>query len=332
MTDRKPKKLIEKITHILQRRSANSLEAAKKLMLSDKLECKEINEAFEYYAKNWNDYIHPGLISISCEAVNGNPDDSIPIQIAMLLLNAAIDIHDDIIDESKTKYGKPTLFGKFGKDVALLIGDAFLIKALTYLHKLEEKTSAQKINAIWDIINDQFFELGDAEALEASLKGNIDISSEKCLRILEKKASSFEAYMRIGAIIGGGEQSEIDILGNYGRTLGLLNRIREDFIDIFEPDELQNRMKNELLPIPILYAFKNLQTKKTIVNILSKPKISNKDAERIVDIIFKDKTVEILKNNIQHLAEKTSKSISILQNQNVKSQIQALLLGLLEDL
>jgi heptaprenyl diphosphate synthase len=332
MTNRKPKKLIEKITHILQRRSANSLEAAKKLMLSNKLECKEINEAFEYYAKNWNDYLHPGLISISCEAVNGNPDDSIPIQIAMLLLNAAIDIHDDIIDESKTKYGIPTLFGKFGKDVALLTGDAFLIKALTYLHKLEEKTSAQKINAIWDIINDQFFELGDAEALEASLKGNIDISSEKCLRILEKKASSFEAYMRVGAIIGGGEQSEIDILGNYGRTLGLLNRIREDFIDIFEPDELQNRMKNELLPIPILYAFKNLQTKKTIVNILSKPKISNKDAERIVDIIFKDKRVEMLKNNIQHLAEKTSKSISILQNQNVKSQIRALLLGLLEDL
>jgi geranylgeranyl diphosphate synthase type I len=332
MTNRKPKKLIEKITHILQRRSANSLEAAKKLMLSDKLECKEINEAFEYYAKNWNDYIHPGLISISCEAVNGNPDDSIPIQIAMLLLNAAIDIHDDIIDESKTKYGIPTLFGKFGKDVALLAGDAFLIKALTHLHKLEKQTSGQKTNAIWDIINNQFFELGDAEALEASLKGNIDISPEKCLHILEKKASTFEAHMRIGAIIGGGEQNEIDLLGNYGRTLGFLTFVREDFVDIFEPDELQNRVKNECLPLPMLYAFKNPKTKKRTINALSKPEISDKDAEKIVEIVFEEKNVKMFKNKIQLLAKKTLRSISGLPNRTARTQMQMLIKAVLEDL
>jgi geranylgeranyl pyrophosphate synthase len=332
MTNRKPKKLIEKITHILQRRSANSLEAAKKLMLSNKLECKEINEAFEYYAKNWNDYIHPGLISISCEAVNGNPDDSIPIQIAMLLLNAAIDIHDDIIDESKTKYGIPTLFGKFGKDVALLAGDAFLIKALTYIHKLEEKTSAQKINAIWDIINDQFFELGDAEALEASLKGDANISPETCFQIIEKKAASFEDHMRIGAIIGDGKPKEIDILGNYGRTLGILTGVREDFIDIFEPDELQNRMKKELLPIPILFAFRNIQAKKNIMDFLLQPKISAKDAEKIVDTVFEERDVKIFKDRIQLLAEKASESISGLRDTQAKSQMQTLLIGVLEDL
>jgi geranylgeranyl pyrophosphate synthase len=328
----KNEKIIEKVAIILQKRSAKSLEAAKKLMLSDKLECKEINEAFGYYAKNWNDYIHPGLISISCEAVNGNPDDSIPIQIAMLLLNAAIDIHDDIIDESKTKYGKPTLFGKFGKDVALLAGDAFLIKALTYLHKLEEKTSVHKINAVWDIINKQFFELGDAEALEASLKGNVDISPEECFRIVEKKASSFEAHMRIGAIIGNGEQSSADLLGNYGRILGILTSIREDFIDIFEPDELQNRMKNELLPLPILYAFKNPQTEKAIRDVFSRPTISNKDAERIVNLVFEERAVKLFKKRIQRLAEKVLRSTSSLRNKEAKSQMQTLIVGILEDL
>ena len=325
-------KLIEKATRILQQRSAKAIAIAKKMILSEKVECREINEAFEYYAKNWNDYLHPGLISLACEAVNGNPDDSIPIQIAMLLLNAAIDIHDDIIDESKTKYGIPTLFGKFGKDVALLAGDAFLIKALTYLHKLEEKSSAQKINAIWDIINDQFFELGDAEALEASLKGNVNISPEKCLHILEKKASSFEAHTRIGAVIGDGRQSEIDRLGNYGKALGILTFVREDFIDIFESDELQNRVKNECLPLPMLYAFKNPQTKKTVMEILSKPKISDKGTERIVDIIFEEKNVKMFKNKIRLLAKKTLKDISEVQNQNAKAQIQILIKAVVGDL
>jgi len=328
----KDEKFIEKVTSILQERSAKSFDTAKKIILSEKMECKEINEAFEYYARNWIDYTHIGLISFACEAVNGDPEVSTPIQVVMLLLTASVDIHDDIIDESKTKYGRPTLFGKFGKDVALLVGDALLIKALTLLHRSEEQISAEKINAIWNIINSQFFELGDAEALEASLKGNVDISPEKYFHILEKKASDFEIHMRIGAIIGGGEQSEIDILGNYGRILGILAGVRENFIDIFEPDELQNRMRNECLPLPILYAFKNPQTKKTIMGILSKPKISSMDAERIVDIVFEDRNVKIFSNKIQRLAKNALKNISELPNQSIKSQMQMLVIGTLEDL
>jgi geranylgeranyl diphosphate synthase type I len=327
----KNEKIMEKVTCILQKRGEKALEMAKNMILSEKLECKKVNEAFEYYVKNWSDYIHPALVSIACEAVNGNPDDSVPMQAVMLLFTAAFDIHDDIIDGSKTKYGRPTLLARFGKDIALLVGDAFLIKALTLLHKLREQFSAQ-VNAIWKIINNYFFELGDAEALESSSKGDVDISPERCFHILEKKASSFEVHMRIGAIVGNGEQSEIDLLGNYGRILGILTSVREDFIDIFEPNELQNRMKNELLPIPILHAFKNLQAKKNIMKILSKLKISNKDAEKVIDIVFEESNVKTFKKEINHLAEKALKNTSRLQNQNVKSQMQMLVIGVLEDL
>jgi geranylgeranyl pyrophosphate synthase len=132
-------KLIEQVQRLLEERSQKSLEIAKKEILQEKMECKEINDAFMYYVRDWNDVIHPGLISIACEAVGGNVEKAIPIQVVMLLLSAAVDIHDDIIDESKTKYGKPTVFARFGKDIALLVGDAFLMKALVLLHKLEKK-------------------------------------------------------------------------------------------------------------------------------------------------------------------------------------------------
>jgi len=323
---------MEKVTQILQERSASAVKEAKKIILSEKLECRAINEAFEYYAQNWAGYIHLGLISIACEAVNGNPNDVIPIQVAMSLLTAAIDLHDDIIDESRTKYGKSTLFGRSGKDITLLVGDAFMIKALTLLHKLQTRFSLQRINAIWDLINNQLFELGDAEALEASLKGNVDIFPEKYLSILEKRAANFEIHMRIGAIIGGGEQNEIRILGDYGRTLGTLAGIREDYADIFEPDELQNRIKNEILPLPILYAFKNPVAKKALICILSKPKISKKDAEKIVDIVSEEKNVQMFRTEIQQLAKKALKNISKISNQNARIQMQMLIEGAIEDL
>jgi heptaprenyl diphosphate synthase len=254
------------------------------------------------------------------------------MQVALLLLTAGFDVHDDIIDESKTKYGKPTVFAKFGKDITLLVGDAFLMKALVLLHELEKQFPAEKMDTIWNTINSLFFELGDAEALETSLKSNIDISPEECFRILKMKASTFEAHMRIGAIIGGAEQDVVDLLGDYGRTLGILVSIREDFIDVFEADELQNRAKNECLPLPILHAFKNKQTKKTIMTYLSKQKITDKDAEKIVNIIFEEENVELLRNEVKRLAQEACNSISKIANKNLAYQMTILIKGIIEDL
>ena len=320
-------KLIEQVQRLLEERSRKALDIAKKEMLQEKMECKEINDAFEYYAENWNDVIHPGLLSIACEAAGGDVDESTPIQVVMLLLTAAVDIHDDIIDESKTKYGKPTVFARFGKEIALLVGDALLMKALVLLHKLRSQFRMKKMDAIWNIISSRFFELGDAEALEVSLKSKIDISSEEIFQILKMKASTFEAHMRIGAIVGGGEHDIVDLLGDYGRVLGILLSIREDVIDIFEPDELQNRIRNECLPLPILYAFKNPQIKKTILDYLSKQKISDKDTERIVDIVFKEENVENFRNTVKHLAEETYNNIPRIPNKNVVSQMEKLIKG-----
>ena len=325
-------KLIVQVQRLLEERSRKSLDIAKREVLQEEMKCKEINDAFEYYAGNWNDVIHPGLLSIACEAAGGDADKSIPMQVVMLLLTAAVDIHDDIIDESNTKYGKPTVFAKFGKDIALLVGDALLMKALVLLHKLERQFKIEKIDAIWNIISSRFFELGDAEALEASLKGNIDVSVGEYSRILEMKASTFEAHMRIGAIVGGGEQDIVDLLGNYGRALGILLSIREDFIDVFEPDELLNRIKNECLPLPILYAFKNPKTKKIITDYLSKQEISDNDAERIVGIIFEEENVEMLRNIVKRMAEEACDAISGISNRNLTYQMEKLIKGVIEDL
>jgi heptaprenyl diphosphate synthase len=328
----KTEKLIVQVNRMLVKRSKKALEIAKKEIRQEKRESKEINDAFRYYAKAWNDVVHPGLISIACEAVGGKADNTPPIQVAMLLLTAGFDVHDDIIDESKTKYGKPTVFAKFGKDITLLVGDAFLMKALVLLHKLEKEFSTEKMDAIWNIINSLFFELGDAEALEASLKSNVDVSAEECFRILKMKASTFEAHMRIGAILGGGEQDVVDLLGNYGRTLGILGGIREDFIDIFEAEEIQNRFRNECLPLPVLYAFKNRQTKKAILNYFSKRKITDDDAEKIVDIVLSEEYVKKFRNEIKGLAQKTHVTISRIPNQHLISTMKNLINGIIEDL
>lgn len=325
-------KLMGKVLEIFRERSTKPLDLARKEILEMNIESQKAREALKYYTKNWDDITHPGILSIACEAVGGNPVDAIPIQVVMLLLAAAIDIHDDIIDQSKIKNGKPTIFGKFGKDMALLVGDALLTKSFTLLYKCEEKFPQKTVSALFDTIENTLFEMGNAHLLEINFKGRLDVIPDEYLKVIEKKAANVEAQTRIGAIIGKSTKNEIEALGKYGRILGVLITLREEFIDVFEPEELHNRMKNECLPLPILYAFQNPRVKKKILKKLAKGKISENTADEIVEIVLSSKEVQKLKGIMQKISEEALDIVYQSPELHTKPMLTLLLRATLEDL
>jgi len=281
--------IVEQIQKILEERGRKALEMARKTVLEEEIECKEAREALKYFiTEYWHDLARPALLSLACEAVGGDPDITTPVAIPMMLISGAIDIHDDIIDQSKIKRSRPTVLGKFGKDIALLVGDALLFKGFTLLHEAVEKgVPAEKVAVIVDIIKRTFFELGDAEALELQFRGRIDVTPEEYLRVVRKKAADVEAHTRISAILGGGSREEIETLAQYGRLLGVMIILSDDLMDMLDIEEARHRIEKECLPLPILYTLQNPKVKPTIRAILQKKKITKKDAETILEIAYK---------------------------------------------
>lgn len=277
--------ITEQVQKILEERGRKALEMARKTVLEEKIECKEVREALNYFmTEYWHDVARPALLSLACEAVGGNPDITTPIAIPMSLISGAIDIHDDIIDESKIKGSRPTVLGKFGKDIALLVGDALLFKGFTLLHEAVEKgIPVEKVAVIIDIIKRTFFELGDAEALELQFRGRIDITPEEYLRVIRKKAADVEAHTRISAILGGGSKEEIEALGEYGRLLGMIIILRDDWIDVVDFEEIAHRIKRECLPLPLLYALQNPKTMSKLSYVLFKETMTKRDVRIILE-------------------------------------------------
>jgi geranylgeranyl pyrophosphate synthase len=317
---------------ILKKKSEKGLEFARKSILSEKIESELAQEALEYYTSNWEIFVHPGLFSLACEAVGGNPDDAVSFQAALSMLTASFDIHDDLIDGSKKKQGKLTVFGKYGKSMSVLLGDAFFIKGFTLLFELSDKMPQDKIRKVVETLKDLLFKLGSAHAIEQSLKGRIDITMSEYKKVLELKASSVEADMRIGAIIGGGLPKEAESLAKYGKNLGMLMTLREEFIDVFEPGELYQRMKNEYLPIPVLCAFQNSKAKKIIQEVLSQEYVTEKQFEKICDVAFKTKEVTELRNYLKRTANEAANYISTLKESSIKMVLKNMALAMLEDL
>ncbi|MEM2102549.1 MAG: polyprenyl synthetase family protein [Candidatus Bathyarchaeia archaeon] len=325
-------KLMEQTLLELKERSADALKQAKKELITIKIESLQGRKALTHYAANWNDITHPGILSLACEAVGGNHEDVKPMQIVLLLLTAAVDIHDDIIDETPTKNGKPTVFGIFGKDTALLVGNAIMMRGFFLLCKYSRTLPKKTLNLLTDTIQNTFFDMGNAHLFEAELKRKKELNPNAYLKVIRKKASNIEAITRIGAIIGKGSKKEIETLGKYGKILGTLITLREEFIDIFEPEELRNRMNTEYLPLPVLYLFQNPKTKMQILKLLSKEEISQNTANKIVDIVFKSKEIAKLKKEMQKMREEASDILSKLPQKHLIPKLTLIIRSTLEDL
>jgi geranylgeranyl pyrophosphate synthase len=294
--------MMEQVQKLLEERGKKALEMARKTVLEEKIESKEVREALKYFmTEYWHDVARPALLSLTCEAVGGDPDITTLIAVPMILISGAIDIHDDIIDQSKTKGSRPTVLGKFGKDTALLVGDALLFEGFALLYKAVEKgIPAEKVAVISDIIKRTFFELGDAEALELQFRGRLDVTPEEYLRIVRKK--DMEAYTRISAILCGGSKEEIDALGEYGRLLGMLVILRDDMIDMFDLEEAMHRIKKEHLSLPILYALQSPVICSTLSFLLKKT-LTEKDAEKISTVVHEARGFDRVDELMRELAQ-----------------------------
>jgi geranylgeranyl pyrophosphate synthase len=314
--------IMEQVQRLLEERGRKALEMARKTVLEEEIECKAAREALRYFmTEYWHDVARPALLSLTCEAVGGDPEITTPIAIPMTLISGAIDIHDDIIDESKSKGSRPTVLGKFGKDIALLVGDALLFKGFALLYKaFEKKIPAEKAVAVVETIRNTFFELGDAEALELQFRGRMDITPEQYLRVVRKKAADVQAHTRISAILGGGSKEEIEALSKYGRFLGMLIILRDDLIDMIDMRETRHRIRKECLPLPLLYALQDSKAKLDIGPILQRKKLTKSIVGKLLKITYEAQGFDLSMKIMKELADKASVQRHTIENRSTNLQ------------
>jgi geranylgeranyl pyrophosphate synthase len=323
------KKLMKQAIRILQERGERSVDIARQTILQEKIEFRPLKDAVAFFMKDWNDVLHPALVALSCEAVGGNCDETIELGAALVLLAGGADVHDDIIDHSITKGSKTTVFGKFGSDIAILVGDALLLKGIYLLHQGSEVLPIEKKEAVLEIIKQAFFEISSAEAEETSLRGKRDYSVQDYLKIIRHKVAGSEASTKIGAILGNGNEKEIEILGQFGRTFGILLTVRDEFVDTYEKDELKNRRDCECLPLPIIAFLEDDSRKEQILRLLEDPLTEDK-IERILNFSIDCNVTRKLVKKMKLMVEKENMKLSSIKH--IGSTLALLLESTLQDL
>jgi geranylgeranyl pyrophosphate synthase len=171
--------------------------------------------------------LRPLLVFIA--AGPGAPEASlVRAGAAVELVHSATLVHDDVLDAAPLRRGRPTVFARAGRNMATATGDLLFSRAFA---ELALSGRADEVR----VLSSASSALAQGELLQRADAWNLAVPRERYLNRCDlKTARLFEAACALGALEGGGP---VDVLGQFGRRIGLAFQLLDDVLDVSGPAE-----------------------------------------------------------------------------------------------
>lgn len=165
------------------------------------------------------------LLTLAAAHICGHTKNAHGLAAAVEFIHTATLLHDDVIDESTQRRGKPAANLVFGNKETVLVGDFLFARAFELMVECDDIR-------ILDILARASRIISEGEVLQMSLTGNLDISQDDYFQIIEAKtAALFSAAMHAGALSANAPDATAQHLRAYGHHLGMAFQIIDDVID-----------------------------------------------------------------------------------------------------
>ncbi len=194
----------------------------------------ELVEAVHYAALAPGKRLRPHLVCRCCELNGGDVEHAWPVAAAVECVHAFSLVHDDLpaMDDDDLRRGRPTCHKQFDEATAILAGDALVVFAFELLtvHVADSALAARLVLELARGIG----WTGMIGGQTADITGQRKPPTKSLVEYIHerKTARLFETACRLGAMIGGGDQSNIDACGRYGQMLGRAFQIADDLLDV----------------------------------------------------------------------------------------------------
>ncbi len=186
------------------------------------------------YALEGGKRIRPIILLLSSECINEVDDNTLAAACAIEFLHTESVIHDDIIDNETQRRQKDPFHIKYGYNTSVLTGDFVLGLILNIASRINNPRVTKNLATTAMMMS-------EGEVLEGRLETSEDVTFDDYLKVIEyKTAVAFETASRLGGIISGGNEEQIEYLADYGKNIGIAYQIRDDLHDWQNEDKLFN--------------------------------------------------------------------------------------------
>ena len=193
-----------------------------------------LHEAMRYSMFAGGKRLRPGLAKAAFDMFGGKGDKIWLATSALEMLHTFSLIHDDLpcIDNDDYRRGKLTSHKKFGEATAVMAGDALCIHAFEMMGKTG---NAKAIEVLAHLLGTYGMIGGEMTDIECEGK-TVDLEIVDYIHY-HKTAALIEAALLVGAMLADASESDMEVIRNYGRSIGLAFQIVDDILDIVSTTE-----------------------------------------------------------------------------------------------
>ena len=188
------------------------------------------------YATHGGKRIRPLILMLSAEAVGVPSTKTDLASVAVELLHTESIIHDDIIDEQIKRRDRDSFHKRYGNNTSILSADFVFGIILEIVSRYNDPRVAKELSLA-------AIKMCEGEQRELNMNARKVPWVEYLTVISEKTAVLFQTSSKLGAVIGGGNEEEIDGLAGFGVNLGIAYQIHDDILDWETDKKFSNEMK-----------------------------------------------------------------------------------------
>lgn len=201
-----------------------------KVIYGKKSNPRQLYEPIEYILSIGGKRLRPALTLMACNLFSRNVEYAIPAALALETFHNFTLLHDDIMDNSPMRRNQPTVHTKWNESVAILSGDAMMIKAYQYL----AESSKDKLSDILDVFSQTAIEVCEGQQYDMEFETRNNVKIEEYMEMIRLKTSVLiAACLKIGAIVGGANSEDAQNLYDFGVNIGLAFQLQDDYLDIY---------------------------------------------------------------------------------------------------
>jgi octaprenyl-diphosphate synthase len=245
--------------------------------------------------------IRPLLVMLSAKLCGEVGDDTLRYAVVLELLHTATLIHDDVVDNTRERRGRPSVMAQFDNRRAVLLGDYLLSQAIV-------RGVATANLQVLGILAGVAQHLAEGELSQLMASSEVPVDEERYFEVIRKKTATLLASCaELGALSAGAGAEQRERLRRIGNGLGLCFQLKDDIFDYFEQGALGKPTGNDIregkVSLPLIYALQTAPEERAapLLAVLRRGDLSPESVRRLIEFAKEYRGVDYAYRRMQEL-------------------------------
>jgi len=290
-----------------------------------KVDFSWLAEMLGYTLRAGGKRIRPALTLLSGKFYKYNFNPLLLMSASVELLHTATLVHDDAIDNSSVRRGRPTFNTLWGENKAVLLGDYLFAKAGEFA------ASTQNLRVV-KLFAQTLMIISKGELNQAIGAYNLEQDYSNYLyRITAKTASLFSLATESGAVLSEAPEDSIQMLKSYGENLGIAFQIVDDVLDFISTEEelgkpIGSDLSQGTLTLPAMLLLERYPKDNPVRRIFHGEDEGEKqeDIERAISMVCDSAVVDECYKKASEYCDEACRNIETLQDNKARQTLTQL--------